>query len=245
MASAWHRLYDDDVERLGYTDRLIGFIFAMQNPAASVREIAVETGISLRSAYAAWGLARERSGTPGGTKTEQAKPPPWPPPEESRNKNGTANGTASLAPLEPPSTATTTTTTNSKLPLPPDGGRVGRRPAKRGSYSPEFDRFWLAYPRTNGSKTDAFKRWKALKLPEHELQVDEMVDALIVQKVHKETCDAQGIFCPEFPFAEKWLRGRRWENIPPAPQPKPAPVDQRAFFTDTPEKPHGLPRRKG
>ncbi|MDP2660372.1 MAG: hypothetical protein Q8R28_06560 [Dehalococcoidia bacterium] len=58
------------------------------------------------------------------------------------------------------------------------------------------------------------KRWKKLKLPEHELQTDEMLEAIEAQKAHKAECDRRGVFCPEFPFAQKWLDGRRWENKP-------------------------------
>ena len=230
MAPAWHRLYDDDVERLGYTDRLIGFIFAMQNPAASVREIAVETGISLRSAYAAWGLARERSGTPGGTKTEQAKPPPWPPPEESRNKNGTANGTAIDSPFPSPSPlkATTETTTTETT--------TTARAREEG-----FDAFWKAYPKRK-KKLDAKKAWKVLK-PTPELQAL-ILTALEWQRQTYDWTKEDGQFIP---LPATWLRAGCWEDerVEQPATPIKKPVDQRAFFTDTPEKPHGLPRRKG
>lgn len=110
---------------------------------------------------------------------------------------------------------------------PPKRTRKASTRAANPEYTPEFERVWTIYPNHN-AKREALKRWDTLKLPLHELHTDEMVEAIQAQITYKKACDAQGTFCAEFPFLQKWLRGARWEYKPGSPPPLPLTPRQRA-----------------
>ena len=124
-------------------------------------------------------------------------------------------------------------TTGETTTLPQTDGAEGSSPKKPKadkSYTPEFERLWNAYPKTNGSKKAAFKRYcdPRLKLPRHELHIDEMLTAIESQIEHKAWCDRNREFCAEFPFLEKWLNEERWDNVKEVPNyEKPPPSGGR------------------
>ena len=72
-----------------------------------------------------------------------------------------------------------------------------------------FDMFWAMYP-VRKVKKNAEKKFLALELTQE--LFDEMLKALDAQIKHKQQCDSQDIFCPEFPYAERWISQRRWED---------------------------------
>ena len=81
------------------------------------------------------------------------------------------------------------------------------------AFTREFEKAWVVYPKTNGSKTDAFKAWEKVVTPVlNELMLDAITDAIEAQKKYKASMDRRQEFCPEFPFMQKWINGRRWEN---------------------------------
>ena len=124
-------------------------------------------------------------------------------------------------------------TTRETTTLPQTTGADGSKPKKLKAdkpYTHEFDRLWEAYPKTNGSKKGAHKRYcdPKLKLPRHELHIDQMLTAIKAQIEYKAWCDRNREFCAPFPFLEKWLNEERWENVPPVPDyENPPPPGQR------------------
>jgi len=70
----------------------------------------------------------------------------------------------------------------------------------------EFSLFWKEYP-IKKEKPKALKQWEKTKP-----NVDTLLTALRKQIRYKKECDGNGKFCPEFPFAEKWIKNRRWED---------------------------------
>lgn len=129
---------------------------------------------------------------------------------------------------------------NTLPPEPGGGGDELEKPTKPKAdkpYTPEFDRLWAAYPKTNGSKKAAFKRYcdKNLRLPRHEYHVDEMLYAIDTQIRYKAWRDRNNEFCAEFPFLEKWLKEERWDNLPDVPLHDKAPTTPWAKPRQEPE----------
>lgn len=111
---------------------------------------------------------------------------------------------------------------------PPEGDKPQRkkrqrRPKSEPSWKPErFEAFWNYYPRGE-DRMGAVAEWDKLR-PDDAL-IDRMARALARQKASEEWQRGIGI-----PYACRWLRKRRWEDVPaqlPAPAPPAVQVVQR------------------
>ena len=93
---------------------------------------------------------------------------------------------------------------------PPQGDkprRKKRQPKSIPTWKPErFEAFWTYYPRGE-DRMGAVAEWDKLR-PEDEL-IDQMARALARQMASKEWQRGIGI-----PYACRWLRKRRWEDVP-------------------------------
>jgi len=78
----------------------------------------------------------------------------------------------------------------------------------RVDYNTDFDLFWKKYPIRKGKKK-AFAVWKQLK---NKPKISDLIDALDKQIENKRVSVVNGVFCPEFPYAERWLKNNRWED---------------------------------
>ncbi|MFP3867671.1 MAG: phage replisome organizer N-terminal domain-containing protein [Desulfobacteraceae bacterium] len=94
------------------------------------------------------------------------------------------------------------------------------------SNSDWFDKkFWPTYPSRNGRKpgrAEARKAYLDVRKQKDWPGEDAVLAALIAQIEHKNWCDEQGKFCPEFPDAARWFKKKRWTdeiNLLPAPVP--------------------------
>jgi hypothetical protein len=83
---------------------------------------------------------------------------------------------------------------------------VSHPPARgRGAYTQEFEeRFWKPYPRTNGSKSDAFKAWNQLEADERILAAEALPGWLSSEHWERGYIKHAG----------SWLRERLWEIEP-------------------------------
>lgn len=72
-----------------------------------------------------------------------------------------------------------------------------------------FEILWKKYP-IRKEKKKALEAFKALKLDNGNF--DGIINALNAQIAHKESCDRNNRFCPEFPYLQRWLKNRRWED---------------------------------
>ena len=88
--------------------------------------------------------------------------------------------------------------------------QVSIKAIKQPMLAGEFEIFWKAYPRTNASKSKTLEVFKKTTFP----SLQELLEALLLQIQEKEIKDRSGIFHPEFPFPQKWLNQKRWENKP-------------------------------
>ena len=79
-------------------------------------------------------------------------------------------------------------------------------------YPLSFEGVWARYPKTNGSKADAFKAFQKANPNTDALQ--QWLTAIDAQKTAKTADDRRGVFHPEFPYLERWIKGKRWENVP-------------------------------
>ena len=77
----------------------------------------------------------------------------------------------------------------------------------RYKYSPEFEKFWDAYPRKR-NKRQAQKAWRSLK-PNTELQ-ERILEAIAVQKKSKDWLKQGGEFIPH---PSTWLNADAWDNV--------------------------------
>ena len=75
-----------------------------------------------------------------------------------------------------------------------------------------FDYFWKKYPKKVGKK-QCKEHWKKLK-PSPELYTKILI-ALDKQKLYKDVCYENNVFCPEFPHPIRWLKHERWEDEVP------------------------------
>lgn len=108
-------------------------------------------------------------------------------------------------------------------------GREGKGKEKTLRHSsPSFDVFWTRYPTRNGKKVgrqQASKAWDAMKL---DTMAEEIGIKLDAQIAHRDGCMKAGVFCAEFPDAERWIKKRRWEDeVGGVPKPKHRPQHQR------------------
>ena len=129
-----------------------------------------------------------------GTKAEHPNPPPGrasePRPEQKRNKSGT---------------------------FPADDLIYNTKSKKNKlhTYSPLFERVWAVYPQNNGAKYAAYKKFQ--KQNPNDIEVDDWIEAIEMQKNYQAYCKENNLFYPEFPFLQKWIGERRWENKPITP----------------------------
>lgn len=72
-----------------------------------------------------------------------------------------------------------------------------------------FDTFWKEYPRKIGKK-QSLDAWLRLK-PSPELYTN-IMKGLIKQKLYKQVCDDNNIWCPDFPHPVRWIKYERWED---------------------------------
>lgn len=112
---------------------------------------------------------------------------------------------------------------------PPEGDRPLRKKRKRKvksvpTWKPErFEAFWAYYPRGE-DRIGAVEEWDKLQ-PDDGL-IDRMARALARQKASEEWQRGIGI-----PYACRWLRKRRWEDVPARPREQ-APPPQRVVERD-------------
>lgn len=92
-------------------------------------------------------------------------------------------------------------------PSRPEG--KGRERKGKEVYTPEFKKFWKAYPKRNGKKAgkaDAFAEYKnALK----KTDADTLLNAVIMQARNEDWQKDNGSFIPD---AHRWLKKSRWED---------------------------------
>ena len=93
-------------------------------------------------------------------------------------------------------------------PLPPADAGGGDAPPKTGTYSPEFLRFWEAFPRRT-QKANAAKAWKKLN-PDAEL-IERILAAISWQKKQDQWLREGGRYIPH---PATWLNARGWEDEP-------------------------------
>ena len=112
---------------------------------------------------------------------------------------------------------------------PPEGDKPQRkkrqrRPKSVPTWKPErFEAFWDYYPRGE-DRMGAVEEWDKLR-PDDAL-IDRMARALARQKASEEWQRGIGI-----PYACRWLRKRRWEDVPAQPQVQ-TPPPQRVVERD-------------
>ena len=112
---------------------------------------------------------------------------------------------------------------------PPEGDKLQRKKRQRRSKSvpawkPErFEAFWDYYPRGE-DRMGAVEEWD--KLQPDDALIDRMARALARQKASEEWQRGIGI-----PYACRWLRKRRWEDVPAQPQAQ-TPSPQRVVERD-------------
>ena len=92
-----------------------------------------------------------------------------------------------------------------------------RRSKSVPAWKPErFEAFWDYYPRGE-DRMGAVEEWD--KLQPDDALIDRMARALARQKASEEWQRGIGI-----PYACRWLRKRRWEDVPAQPQVQTPPV---------------------
>ena len=112
---------------------------------------------------------------------------------------------------------------------PPEGDKPQRkkrqrRPKSVPTWKPErFEAFWDYYPRGE-DRMGAVEEWD--KLQPDDALIDRMARALARQKASEEWQRGIGI-----PYACRWLRKRRWEDVPAQPQVQ-TPPPQRVVERD-------------
>lgn len=84
-----------------------------------------------------------------------------------------------------------------------------------GVYSNAFQAFWSEYPKSIKKKA-AFKEWE--KCP-NKPSIEEILVALRAQKRNKAELSSKGLFCPEWPDPERWIKNERWnDELIPVPK---------------------------
>lgn len=91
------------------------------------------------------------------------------------------------------------------------------------NHNQAFDLFWSLYP-IKREKKNAFDAWK--KIPVTNGTTEVILDALKAQIAHKAECDEKDIFCPEFPYAVRWIKKRKWQDEITAPKTKQELADE-------------------
>lgn len=95
-------------------------------------------------------------------------------------------------------------------------GRVSWPRAAGGDYTAEFERFWRAYPRRDGSKAKAFKAWCNIT---QRPPLDLLLKSIVLHKQTEQWRTDNGRYIPH---ASTWLNQRRWEaEVQPSAKPIP------------------------
>lgn len=110
-------------------------------------------------------------------------------------------------------TSDTDVTTTSDIAMSPKPPINHHRTTTRGraDYPPEFEAFWANYPKGRGSKKETYALWLKLK-PDAGL-IEEINQGLMAW-LRCERWAVKGMVME----AERWIRGRYWENPPPPAQ---------------------------
>ncbi len=208
MAKGEVRIPNDVVDDLGYGEELSAWVwlertrdYETNQPLISVRKLAQITGWSRSKAGRFHKeYTRDRCGTDVGQEWDESgtdNPPQSTLSDDSWDESGTdvgqmwdKNGTHN----KESKNQVTKKQLKTKQPL----------------LAGEFEIFWKAYPKTNASKSKTLEVFKKTSFP----SLDELLEALRLQIQEKKLKDAAGIFHPEFPFPQKWLNQKRWENKP-------------------------------
>lgn len=75
-------------------------------------------------------------------------------------------------------------------------------------YSPDFLKFWEAYPKKSGSKKAAFDNWKKLNGDKPGI---ETILTAIKKQIEWRQNTRDGDFRPEWKDPERWIKGKMWE----------------------------------
>lgn len=201
MRNGFLKLPWEKVAKYGYTEKLMAWIYANDKPEVTVRELGHLFDISHHVSNSIL------AGIRGSNKTEQ-KPNKI---EQVPNRPPSNN-----AGLQGENKQDRTGSEQNRTETEQEGSLsiCSKDKEEDKDNNTPFLRFWKAYPKTNGSRAGALKKWKTMKLPFDDGHVDRMVIAVEAQVAFKAHCDLNGDFHPEFPFAEKWLGEERWENVP-------------------------------
>lgn len=130
-------------------------------------------------------------------------------------------------------------------PLPPKGEPVDKPPGgerNKNEYDPEFERFWKAYPKTNGAKPDAAKAWREVQKPgrtEKFPGLDPVLKSLEAWKQSAQWNRDEGSYIKH---PGPWLRSALWTVTPSPEQPlkpyanKPPPEPSKLIVDEIAEK---------
>lgn len=77
-----------------------------------------------------------------------------------------------------------------------------------GVYSNAFISFWSEYPKPVKKKA-SFKEWE--KCP-NKPSIEIVLEAIRAQKRNKAELSSKGLFCPEWPDPERWIKNERWND---------------------------------
>jgi hypothetical protein len=88
-------------------------------------------------------------------------------------------------------------------------GKRNTDAGKEAGYLSLFDRLWKLYP-IKKEKQKSILEFKKARLQNGEF--DEIINALNSQIAHKDDCDKNGKFCPEFPYLHRWIKSKRWTD---------------------------------
>ncbi|KKN12261.1 hypothetical protein LCGC14_1018130 [marine sediment metagenome] len=246
----FYKLYDDVMADLGFNNKLLAYLKMMKimdhktgKLPIPLRVIADDFGLSksfvgrlyFRARWDKHGtvVGQESQGIQGlddgqwdkhGTvvgkspsEAESAKrnPPPDPPIRKTTTKALTTTTKA----------LTTTTKALTTFPPKPKPEKPKKKRKVKSDYgTPEFHQYWLHHPPTAGSRFGAWEKWQKYVEPhieeEGELFIDDMIDAIEMQKAFKVHMDSIGEFCSDIPMFERWAKEKRWENKPEIPEKK-------------------------
>ena len=88
-------------------------------------------------------------------------------------------------------------------------GKMNTDAGKDTGYLSLFSQLWKLYP-IKKEKQKAIAEFKNAKIQNDKF--DEITNALKLQIAHKDDCDKNGKFCPEFPYLHRWIKSKRWTD---------------------------------
>jgi hypothetical protein len=124
--------------------------------------------------------------------------------QRNRSQDVRANDQRSSRNVREPDTETETETERVGVPPTPP---AREKPPARIDYAPDFESWWQVYPSGHGVKKAAYEHWKRIKPDAALVQV--MIDA--VHGWMRSDRWKRGYVMD----AERWLRDRAWESVPP------------------------------